>query len=45
LREEHRLRVIGNRMLRNVLEPKEVVKGGWIKLHNANLHDWYPVKI
>jgi hypothetical protein len=45
LREEHRLRVIGNRMLRNVLEPKEEVKGGWIKQHNANLHNWHPVKI
>jgi len=39
LREEHRLKVIGNGMLRNVLEPKEEVKGGWIKLRNANLHD------
>jgi hypothetical protein len=37
--------VIGNRMLRNVLEAKEEVKEGLIKLHNANLHDWYPVKI
>jgi hypothetical protein len=45
LREEHRLRVMGNRMLRNVLEHEEEVKGGWIKLRNANLHDWYPVRI
>jgi hypothetical protein len=38
--------MIGNWMLRNVLEPKEEeVKGGWTKLHNANLRDWYPVKI
>lgn len=45
LREEPRLRVIGNGMLRNVLKPKEQVKGGWIKLHYANLYDWHPVKI
>ena len=36
--------VIGSRMLMNALEPKEEeVQGGWIELHNANLHD--PVKI
>jgi hypothetical protein len=35
LREEHRLRVLGNEELRRILGPKRVeVKGGWRKLHN-----------
>jgi hypothetical protein len=46
VREEYRLRMIGNWMLRNLLEPKEEeVKGFWMKLHNVNLRDWYTVKI
>jgi len=34
-REEHRLRVLKNRALRKIFEPKtEEVEGGWRKLHN-----------
>jgi hypothetical protein len=39
LREEHRLRVFENRVLRKVFEPKsEEVLGDWRKLHNEGLH-------
>jgi hypothetical protein len=39
LREEHRLRVFENRMLRRILGPKrDEVTGGWRKLHNEELH-------
>jgi hypothetical protein len=40
LREEHRLRVFVNRVLRRILGSKrgEVV-GGWRKLHNEELHN------
>jgi hypothetical protein len=42
LREEHRLRVFGNRLLRRLFEPKRVeVTGEWRKLHNEELHDLY----
>jgi hypothetical protein len=35
LREEHKLRVFENRMLRRIFVPKrDEVIGGWIKLHN-----------
>jgi hypothetical protein len=39
LREEHRLKVFGNRVLRRIygLKRDEVV-GGWRKLHNEELH-------
>jgi hypothetical protein len=40
LREEHRLRVFENRMLR-VFEPKKEEDGSWIKLHNNELHNLY----
>jgi hypothetical protein len=34
LREEHRLRVFENRVLRRIFEPKrDVMTGGWRKLH------------
>jgi hypothetical protein len=40
LREEHRLRVFGNRVLRRIFEPKrDEVTGGWRKLHIEELHD------
>jgi hypothetical protein len=40
LREEHRLRVFENRMLRRVFGPKrDEVMGEWIKLHNEELRD------
>jgi hypothetical protein len=40
LREEHRLRVFENRMLRRIFGPKsDEVTGGWRKLHNEKLHN------
>jgi hypothetical protein len=42
LREEHRLRVFENRVLRRMFGPKkDEVTGEWIKLHNKELHDLY----
>jgi len=42
LREERRLRVYENRVLRKVLGPKrDEVTGEWRKLHNEELHDLY----
>jgi hypothetical protein len=40
LREEHRLRVSENRVLRRIFGPKrEEVVGGWRRLHNEELHN------
>jgi hypothetical protein len=42
LREEHRLRVFENRMLRRIFGPnRDEVTGGWRKLHNVELHNLY----
>jgi hypothetical protein len=42
LREEHRLRVFENRVLRGIFGPKrDEVTGGWRKLHNEELHNLY----
>jgi hypothetical protein len=42
LREEHRLRVFGNRVLRRIVGPKrDEVTGEWRKLHNQELRDLY----
>jgi hypothetical protein len=42
LREEHRLRVFENRVLRRIFGPKrDEVTGEWRKLHNEELHDVY----
>jgi hypothetical protein len=42
LREEHRLRVFENRVLRRIFGPKrDEVTGGWRKLHNEELHNFY----
>jgi hypothetical protein len=39
LREEHRLRVFENRVLRRIFGPKrDEVTGEWRKLHNEELH-------
>jgi hypothetical protein len=39
LREEHRLRVFENRVLRRIFEPKrDEVTGQWRKLHSGELH-------
>jgi hypothetical protein len=43
LREEHRLRVFENRVLRRIFEPgRDEVKGEWKKLYNEELRDLYP---
>jgi hypothetical protein len=39
LREEHRLRVSENRVLRRIFGPKRDVDGSWRKLHNDELHN------
>jgi hypothetical protein len=42
LREEHRLRVFENRVLRRIFGPKrDEVTGGWRKLHNEELYGLY----
>jgi hypothetical protein len=42
LREEHRLKVFGNRVLRRIFGPKRYeVKGDWRKLHSGELHNLY----
>jgi hypothetical protein len=43
LREEHRLRILENRVLvRRIFGPKrDEVTGGWRKLHNEELHGLY----
>jgi hypothetical protein len=42
LREEHRLRVFENRVLRRIFGPKrDEVTGGWRKLHTEELHNLY----
>jgi hypothetical protein len=38
LREEHRLRVFENRVLRRIFGPKREEDGSWTKLHNDELH-------
>jgi hypothetical protein len=47
LREERRLRVCENRVLRKIFGPKrDEVTGEWRKLHNEELNDLYssPIK-
>jgi hypothetical protein len=42
LREEHRLKVFENRVLRRIFGPKrDEVTGEWTKLHNEELHNLY----
>jgi hypothetical protein len=42
LREEHRLTVFENRVLRRIFGPKrDEVTGEWRKLHNEKLHNFY----
>ena len=44
LREEQRLRMFENRVLRRVFDPKrDEVKGEWRKLRNEELRDLYPL--
>jgi hypothetical protein len=42
LKEEHRLRVFENRVLRRIFGPKREEDGSWRKLHNDELHGLYP---
>jgi hypothetical protein len=40
LREEHRLRVFENRVLRRIFGSKRYeVMGGWRKIHNEEVHN------
>jgi hypothetical protein len=42
LKEEHRLRVLENRVLRRIFGPKrDGVTGKWRRLHNEELNDLY----
>ena len=41
LREESRLRVFENRILRRIFGPKRDENGEWRKLHNEELHSLY----
>jgi hypothetical protein len=42
LREEHRLKVFQNRMVRRIFGPRrDEVTGEWRKLHNEEVHDLY----
>jgi hypothetical protein len=41
LREERRLRVFENRIMRRVFEPKRDVNETWKRLHNEELHSLY----
>jgi hypothetical protein len=41
LREEHRLRVFENRVLRKIFGPKREEDGSWRRLHNDELHSLY----
>jgi hypothetical protein len=42
VREEHKLRVFENRVLRRIFGPTRVeVMGGWRKLYNEELHNLY----
>jgi hypothetical protein len=40
-REEHRLRVFENRVLRRIFGPKREEDGSWRKLYNDELHSLY----
>jgi hypothetical protein len=43
LREEHRLRVFENRVLRRIFRPKrDEETGEWRRLHSEKLHNLYP---
>jgi hypothetical protein len=41
LREERRLRVFENRILRRIFVPKRDANGEWRRLHNEELHSLY----
>jgi hypothetical protein len=39
--EEHKLRLLENKVLRRMFGPKRRVGGGWRKLHNEELNNLY----
>jgi hypothetical protein len=41
LREEHRLRVFENRLLRRIFGPKREEDGSWRKMHNNEIYSLY----
>ena len=42
MREEHRLRVFGNRLMWKIFGPKgDEVTEDWRRLHNEGIHDLY----
>jgi hypothetical protein len=41
LREEHRLRVFENRVLRKIFGPQRDEDGSWRKMRNYELHNMY----
>jgi hypothetical protein len=41
LREEHKLRISENRVLRKIFGPRREEDGSWRKLHNDELHNLY----
>ena len=41
LREESRLRVFENRILRRIFVPRRDENGEWRRLHNEELHNFY----
>ena len=41
LREECRLRVFENKILRRIFWPKRDENGEWVRLHNEELHSLY----
>jgi hypothetical protein len=42
VREEHKLKVFENKVLRKIFGPmRDGVTGGWRKLHNEELHNFY----
>jgi hypothetical protein len=42
MREDRRMKVFENRVLRRIFGPRrDEVTGGWRKLHNEELHDLY----
>jgi hypothetical protein len=42
IREEHKLRVFENKVMRKIFRPKrDEVMGGWRKLHNEELHNLF----
>jgi hypothetical protein len=44
LREEHRLRLFENRVLRKIyVSKREEATGYWGRLHNEELHELYPL--